>query len=132
MAQAQYSLVSRGPTQRDIKAACDDLGIRLISYSPLGLGLLSGKYDASTNDLPTGPRGLLFRQILPGLQPLVEEMRSIAAARKKTVPQVPALSLSLDRAFFVESAYSLQTRSFPGLVPRTCASPNINNSDCTQ
>ena len=86
--QAQYSLVSRGPSQQAIKAACDDLGIKLISYSPLGLGLLTGKYDASTNSLPSGPRGLLFRQILPGLQPLIEEMRSIAASRKKTVPQV--------------------------------------------
>ena len=81
-------LVSRGPTQQAIKAACDDLGIKLISYSPLGLGLLTGKYDASQNNLPSGPRGLLFRQILPGLQPLIEEMRKIATARRKTVPQV--------------------------------------------
>ena len=92
--QAQYSLVSRGPTQLDIKAACDDLGIKLISYSPLGLGLLTGKYDASQNSLPSGPRGLLFRQILPGLQPLIEEMRRIASARNKTVPQVTDLILS--------------------------------------
>lgn len=86
--QVQYSLVSRGPEQQAIKAACNDLGIALISYSPLGLGLLTGKYDAGSNKLPTGPRALLFRQILPGLQPLIEQMRDIASARKKTVPQV--------------------------------------------
>jgi pyridoxine 4-dehydrogenase len=86
--QVQYSLVSRGPQQQVIKSVCDDLGVKLISYSPLGLGLLTGKYDTNANVLPSGPRSLLFRQILPGLQPLVEEMCRIANARKKTVPQV--------------------------------------------
>ena len=86
--QVQYSLVSRGPEQQAIKATCDDLGIKLISYSPLGLGLLTGKYDSSSNVLPNGPRALLFKQILPGLQPLIQQMRDIATARKKTVPQV--------------------------------------------
>ena len=86
--QVQYSLVSRGPQQQAIKSVCDDLGIRLISYSPLGLGLLAGKYDVEANVLPAGPRSLLFRQILPGLQPLVMEMRKIAEARRRSVPQV--------------------------------------------
>jgi hypothetical protein len=86
--QVQYSLVSRGPQQQAIKSVCDDLGVKLISYSPLGLGLLTGKYDVEEGPLPAGPRSLLFRQILPGLQPLVAEMRRIADARKKSVPQV--------------------------------------------
>ena len=34
---------------------------------PLALGLLSDRYDETR--LPKGPRGLLFKEILPGLQP---------------------------------------------------------------
>ena len=92
--QVQYSLVSRGPQQQAIKSVCNDLGVQLISYSPLGLGLLTGKYGVEANMLPAGPRSLLFRQILPGLQPLVMEMRRIAEARRKTVPQVCSFGFS--------------------------------------
>lgn len=41
-AQVQYSLLSVGTDQQDVKAACDDMGITLIAYSPLALGLLTG------------------------------------------------------------------------------------------
>lgn len=40
--QVQYSLLSSGPAQSSTKAAADDLGIVLIAYSPLTLGLLTG------------------------------------------------------------------------------------------
>ncbi|OMO99087.1 Aldo/keto reductase [Corchorus olitorius] len=33
--------------QMEIKNICDSLGIRLIAYSPLGLGMLTGKYSPS-------------------------------------------------------------------------------------
>ncbi|XP_078440349.1 NAD(P)-linked oxidoreductase superfamily protein [Wolffia australiana] len=85
-AQVQFSLLSIGKEQLELKAVCDSLGIRLISYSPLGLGMLTGKYTPSK--LPRGPRALLFRQILPGLAPLLSSLRGIAAQRRKTVSQV--------------------------------------------
>lgn len=85
-AQVQFSLISMGENQREIKTICDSLGIRLISYSPLGLGMLSGKY--SPTKLPRGPRAILFRQILPGLEPLLRSLKQIAQKRSKTVPQV--------------------------------------------
>ncbi|GKU89016.1 hypothetical protein SLEP1_g3213 [Rubroshorea leprosula] len=85
-AQVQFSLLSMGEEQMEIKKICDSLGIRLISYSPLGLGMLSGKYTPS--NLPRGPRALLFKQILPGLEPLLSSLREIAESRRKTIPQV--------------------------------------------
>ncbi|MCL7048105.1 hypothetical protein MKW94_008335 [Papaver nudicaule] len=85
-AQVQFSLLSIGRDQMEIKEICDALDIRLISYSPLGLGMLTGKYTLS--NLPNGPRGLLFRQILPGLEPLQCSLREIAKKRGKTIPQV--------------------------------------------
>ncbi|KAL4421934.1 hypothetical protein ABPG77_007876 [Micractinium sp. CCAP 211/92] len=87
--QVQYSLLSRGTDQAAVKAACDDMGIALIAYSPLALGMLTGKYSMDDpSSLPGGPRGLLFRQVLPGLQPLLQVMGEIAARRKKTLSQV--------------------------------------------
>ncbi|KAJ7959405.1 Pyridoxal reductase [Quillaja saponaria] len=85
-AQVQFSLLSMGEDQIEIKKICDSLGIHLIAYSPLGLGMLTGKYSAS--QLPSGPRGLLFRQILPGLEPLLISLREIAQRRHKTIAQV--------------------------------------------
>lgn len=87
--QVQYSLLSRGKDQESVKMACDDLGLALIAYSPLALGLLTGKYNKNDpNTLPGGPRGLLFRQILPGLDPLRDILSKIADQRKKTPSQV--------------------------------------------
>ncbi|XAR71593.1 Pyridoxine 4-dehydrogenase [Bertholletia excelsa] len=85
-AQVQFSLLSMGKDQTEIKNICDSLGIRLISYSPLGLGMLTGKYTPS--NLPQGPRGLLFRQIIPGLEPLLTTLKEIAQRRQKTMSQV--------------------------------------------
>ena len=44
MLQVQYSLLSRGIQQEEIRAACQDLGVQLIAYSPLALGMLSGEH----------------------------------------------------------------------------------------
>ncbi|XP_062204967.1 pyridoxal reductase, chloroplastic-like [Phragmites australis] len=85
-AQVQFSLLSMGDEQMELKTVCDSLGIRLIAYSPLGLGMLTGKYDAS--NLPSGPRSVLFRQILPGLDSLLTCLRRIAEKKGKTMSQV--------------------------------------------
>lgn len=86
--QVQYSLLSTYPvTELGIKEVCDELGIKLIAYSPLALGLLTGKY-LEKGSYPKGIRGLLFRQLLPGITPLTNCLRSIAESRNKTMSQV--------------------------------------------
>ncbi|XP_021775015.1 pyridoxal reductase, chloroplastic-like isoform X2 [Chenopodium quinoa] len=85
-AQVQFSLLSLGDEQMEVKNMCDSLGIQLIAYSPLGLGMLTGKYTLS--NLPSGPRSLLFRQILPGLEPLLRCLNAIASRRQKTMSQI--------------------------------------------
>jgi pyridoxine 4-dehydrogenase len=86
-AQVQYSLLSRDPERSGMREACDELGVRLIAYSPLCLGALSGKYDAD-GALPAGPRGLLLRSLLRDATPLLALQREIAAARGVSPPQV--------------------------------------------
>ena len=90
--QVQFSLLSRQPLDSGLFELCEELGVVPIGYSPLALGLLSGRYTGDPEEdkdkLPSGPRGFLFKQILPGVAPLLAEMRAIADARGKTVAQV--------------------------------------------
>lgn len=41
-AQVQLSLLSWGPQQQELVAVAEELGITVIAYSPLGLGMLTG------------------------------------------------------------------------------------------
>lgn len=52
--QIQLSLLYPYALSNGLKAACDELGVNVLSYSPLALGLLTGKYTAER--LPSGPR----------------------------------------------------------------------------
>jgi len=62
---------------------CRELGIELIAYSPLALGLL-GRPPGPLPPLPAGPRGWLWRRLWPGLQPLLEAMARIGAEHAAT------------------------------------------------
>ena len=89
--QVQYHLLSRFPETNGTRETCDELGIRLIAYSPLGLGLLTGKY--STENPPPGLRGFAYKEVLPALPELLATMREIGDARrdeKSGVPKTPA------------------------------------------
>jgi len=82
--QVQFSLLSR---RLDIKEANDELGVATIAYSPLCLGLLTGKYNMSY--LPSSPvRKQLFKALLPKIDPLLGELKAVADTRKKTMSQV--------------------------------------------
>jgi pyridoxine 4-dehydrogenase len=86
--QVQYSLLSTYPvTELGLKEVCDELGIPLIAYSPLALGLLTGKFS-ETSPFPKGLRGLVCKQLLPGMRPLLRCLEAIAKSRYKTMSQV--------------------------------------------
>ncbi|CAM9480861.1 unnamed protein product, partial [Phaeothamnion confervicola] len=84
--QIQYSLLQRGPESNGALRVCNELGIKVLAYSPLAQGLLTGKY--SVESPPQGPRGRSLRKLLPTLAPLLAELKSVAAARGKTPAQV--------------------------------------------
>jgi aryl-alcohol dehydrogenase-like predicted oxidoreductase len=46
--QSEYSLWTRDVEHNGVLAACAELGIGFVSFSPLGAGFLTGKIDAST------------------------------------------------------------------------------------
>lgn len=86
--QVQYSLLSTYPvTQLGIKETCDELGIKLIAYSPLCLGILTGKYTEPST-YPKGLRNLLFRRLVPEAKPVLDCLRAIAQYHQQTMSQV--------------------------------------------
>ncbi len=86
--QVQYSLLSTYPiTELGLKEVCDELDIQLIAYSPLALGLLTGKYKTKA-DLPKGLRKFALGQILPGIATLLSCLTAVAAHREKSMAQV--------------------------------------------
>ena len=86
--QVQYSLLSTYPvTELEIKDVCDELGIKVIAYSPLCLGILTGKYTEPSS-YPKGLRSLLFKRLIPDARTLLDCLRAIAISRHKTMSQV--------------------------------------------
>ena len=97
--QNEYSLWTRGPETNGILEACEELGIGLVAYSPLGKGFLTG---AMSKDTKLGPND--FRAILPRFTPeamaaneaLVDLLKRIAR-QKQAAPAQIALAWLLAR-----------------------------------
>jgi len=73
--QVHYSLLSKAVEKNGTLARCKELGIRLISYSPIEKGLLSGKY--SVENPPPGTRAGNYVEMLPKIGPLLKLMTAI-------------------------------------------------------
>lgn len=86
--QVEYSLVDREIERNGLLDACLESGITLIAYSPLGQGILTGKY--TPENPPTGVRGLRYRpDTLKKIQPLLDLMERIGQDHgEKTIAQV--------------------------------------------
>jgi aryl-alcohol dehydrogenase-like predicted oxidoreductase len=97
--QVEYSLLMRKVEKNGLLRLCQDMGITLIAYSPLGMGLLTGKYTAQNP--PPGIRGKRYsRQGLEKLQELTGLLREIGQGHGgKTPPQV-ALNWTICKGTF--------------------------------
>ena len=73
--QVEYHLLNRTIEKNGLLARCQELGIRVIAYSPLAKGFLTGKYSAEK--LPPGPRAVSAGSILGKIQPLLKLMTEI-------------------------------------------------------
>lgn len=77
--QVHYSLLNRSVERSGTLARCKELGIRLIAYSPIEKGLLSGKYSADSP--PPGARSRNYTGLLPKIGPLLKLMTEIGQDR---------------------------------------------------
>ena len=73
--QVEYSLLNRTVEKNGLLARCEELGIRVIAYSPIAKGFLTGKYSAEK--LPPGPRAINAAATLQRVQPLIKLMTRI-------------------------------------------------------
>jgi aryl-alcohol dehydrogenase-like predicted oxidoreductase len=73
--QVEFNLLNRSVEKNGLLARCQELGIRLIAYSPLAMGLLSGKYTAENP--PPGLRAGKYAGVLKGMQPLIKLLTEI-------------------------------------------------------
>jgi aryl-alcohol dehydrogenase-like predicted oxidoreductase len=89
--QSEYSLWTRDVEENGVLAACDELNIGFVPWSPLGAGFLTGKIDAST---PIDASD--FRAASPRFTPearahnmaLVELVKRVAERKRATPAQV--------------------------------------------
>jgi len=102
--QNEYSLWTRGPETNGIVEACEELGIGLVPYSPLGKGFLTGAIGKETKIAEND-----FRKILPRFTPealeknqaLVDLLKRIASEKKATPAQIALAWLLAQRPWIV-------------------------------
>ncbi|GAX15402.1 hypothetical protein FisN_8Lh302 [Fistulifera solaris] len=90
--QIQMSLLYRHPLENGLAQACQDLGVQILSYSPLALGMLTGKYTMERP--PQGPRKLIFDKLksTPDYDNLLRTMQEIADGHAAATPAQVALN----------------------------------------
>ena len=102
--QSEYSLWTRDVETNGALAACDELGIGFVPFSPLGAGFLTGKIDASTELAPGD-----FRSVSPRFSTkaraanmaLVDLLKDIAAQKGATPAQIALAWLMAQRPWIV-------------------------------
>jgi len=124
--QTEYSIFSRD-IEKDILPACVERGISLVAYSPLGRGMLTGRY-ASISNRPISETD--FRaEMQPRFQPgniesnlkLVEAIKEIAAQKGCVAAQV-ALAWVLSQGDHVVA--------IPGTTKLANLQTNLGALDC--
>jgi len=88
--QVEYNLLDRAAEKSGLLDRCKELGVRLIAYSPMAMGLLTGKYTAETP--PAGPRGRKYAAILKELPSLISLMNEIGKGHGEKTPGQVALN----------------------------------------
>ncbi len=85
--QVQFSLVHREP-ERELVPWAQENGRIVIAYSPLGQGLLSGKYQQTTPTNLRRARREFTAESRARLEPLIAALRNIAGGHGATPAQV--------------------------------------------
>lgn len=89
--QMQYSLLHRNIETNGVLDTARQLGVKILAYSPLSQGLLTGKYGLHQDQKPQGARSLdpRFSQSgLAKLQPVIDTLRAIGDRYERTPAQV--------------------------------------------
>jgi aryl-alcohol dehydrogenase-like predicted oxidoreductase len=88
--QVEYHLLNRQVEKNGLLERCRELSVRLIAYSPLAKGLLTGKYGPENP--PPGLRAGEYGQVLKDLPPLLALMTEIGQEHGGKTPAQVALN----------------------------------------
>src|SRR3984957_12269864 len=102
--QNEYSLWTRGPETNGILQVCEELGIGLVPYSPLGRGFLTGAMNKDTKIEKSDFRSMLPRftpEAMEANQALVDLLKRIAEQKKATPAQIALTWLLVQRPWVV-------------------------------
>ena len=102
--QNEYSLWTRGPETNGIVQVCEELGIGLVPYSPLGRGFLTGAMNKDTKIENSDFRSMLPRftpEAMEANQALVDLLKRIAEQKKATPAQIALAWLLVQRPWVV-------------------------------
>ncbi len=109
--QSEYSIWSRDP-EAGVLAACEELGVSFVSYSPLGRGFLAGNFTRAT-DLPENDHRRSHPRFQDGAADrnaaLVAAIGSVAGELGATAAQV-AIAWVLSRSPRVVTIPGVKTR----------------------
>jgi aryl-alcohol dehydrogenase-like predicted oxidoreductase len=102
--QSEYSLWTRDPEQNGVLAACEELEIGFVPFSPLGAGFLTGKIGTTTEF-----HGTDFRNLSPRFTPearaanlaLVDLLKRIAERKHASPAQIALAWLLAQKPWIV-------------------------------
>lgn len=94
--QIEFNLLHRAPDFNGVNQACGELGVTVIAYSPIKLGLLTGKY--TPENPPPGARGRQYnRAYLARIQPLIATLREVGVKYGGKTPAQVAIRWTMQR-----------------------------------
>ena len=88
--QVEYHLLNRAVEKNGLLERCHELNVRLIAYSPMAKGFLTGKY--TVKNPPPGVRGNGAVAKLERIQPLIHLMNEIGKGHNGKTPAQVALN----------------------------------------
>lgn len=89
--QVEYSLLERKVEKNGLLKHCQELGVKLIAYSPMAMGLLTGKY--TPENMPSGIRGTRYnRRYFERMTPLMTLIKRIGSDHAGKTPAQVALN----------------------------------------
>lgn len=102
--QSEYSIWWRAIEENGVLAACEELGIGLVPYSPLGRGYLTGKVDETTVFAPSDIRSRnprFTQEAIRANRAVIELLESIAAQHGATPAQIALAWLLAQKPWIV-------------------------------
>lgn len=89
--QVEFHLLNRKIEKEGMIKRAQELGIRIIAYSPLSMGLLTGKY--TPDNPPPGFRGSRYnKKYLSQIEPMIHALRRVGGDRGGKTPAQVAIN----------------------------------------